>query len=67
MLPVAGTPDDLPNPTLTRNLTIGRSFCHHAADRIRRNLAGLFATQAHDRHILGAADAALGWNRDGPA
>ncbi|MGB7159491.1 MAG: acyl-CoA dehydrogenase family protein [Tepidisphaeraceae bacterium] len=40
-----------------RDLIIGRSFCHHAAERITTRLHALFANQ--DDHILRTADAVL--------
>jgi hypothetical protein len=42
-----------------RDLTVGRSFCHHAAQRVRRNLRALFTSKADDQHILRTADAIL--------
>jgi alkylation response protein AidB-like acyl-CoA dehydrogenase len=45
---------------LERNLTIGKSFCHHAAQRVRRRLGDLFSNL--DRDTLRSADAALGWD-----
>ena len=45
---------------LERTLTLGRSYCHHAAERIRRRLGDLFSNL--DRQTLASADAALGWD-----
>jgi hypothetical protein len=44
---------------LERQLTIGRSFCHHAAQRVRHRFGELFSNG--DDHTLRSADAALGW------
>jgi alkylation response protein AidB-like acyl-CoA dehydrogenase len=41
-----------------RDLILGRSFCVHAAQRVRRRLNGLFKNE--DKHILRCADAVLG-------
>jgi alkylation response protein AidB-like acyl-CoA dehydrogenase len=41
-----------------RDMVVGRSFCHHAAKRIRRNLQTLFSNS--DERILRTADAVLG-------
>ena len=45
---------------LDRNLVIGKSYCHHAAQRIRRRLGDLFTNL--DRETIRSADAALGWD-----
>jgi len=46
----------------TRDLVIGRGFCHHAAARINVRLHALFANQ--DAEILAVADTVLGWKDD---
>jgi acyl-CoA dehydrogenase family member 9 len=42
---------------LRRDLLIGKSFCHHAADRVEQSLRGLFNN--HDQELMRAADALL--------
>jgi alkylation response protein AidB-like acyl-CoA dehydrogenase len=42
---------------LARDLTIGRSFCKHAAERVSRRLSDLFDN--HDRHVIHTADVVL--------
>jgi hypothetical protein len=45
---------------LERDLVIGKSYCHQAAQRIRRRLGDLFSNL--DRETIRSADAALGWD-----
>jgi hypothetical protein len=42
---------------LQRDLLLGKSFCHHAADRIKQQLDSLFANR--DEETLRVADAVL--------
>jgi alkylation response protein AidB-like acyl-CoA dehydrogenase len=49
---------------LDRDVTVGRSFCQHAAERVRNRLQTLFSNQ--DDQILRTADAVLGWDRPSP-
>jgi hypothetical protein len=56
------SPDD-DDALVQRDLLIGKSFCHHAAGRIRERLDTLFANR--DDEIRQAADALLGWNTAG--
>lgn len=46
--------------TLQRDLLIGKGFCHHAADRIRRRLDEL--SENRDDEVIAVADAVLGWD-----
>jgi alkylation response protein AidB-like acyl-CoA dehydrogenase len=43
-----------------RDLIVGKSFCHHAAQRARASLAQLSTKEDH--RILDTADAVLGWD-----
>ena len=49
----------------TREMVIGRAFCHHAARRVRRHLHELVSNT--DRQILDSADAALRCDDDAAA
>jgi hypothetical protein len=42
---------------MRRDLGIGKSYCHHAADRIEHSLRGLFDN--HDRELMRVADVLL--------
>ncbi len=48
---------------IARDVIVGRSFCHHAAERITHTLRALF-TNGDDK-ILRSADAVLEWDRGG--
>ncbi|HSV15342.1 MAG TPA: acyl-CoA dehydrogenase family protein [Tepidisphaeraceae bacterium] len=47
---------------LRRDLTVGRSFSRHAAQRVERHLDSLFSNQ--DEDVLQTANAVLGWECD---
>jgi alkylation response protein AidB-like acyl-CoA dehydrogenase len=47
-----------------RDLLIGRSFCHQAARRVRRQLRQLSSAAASDKQTLATADAVLGLSAD---
>jgi alkylation response protein AidB-like acyl-CoA dehydrogenase len=45
-----------------RGLTVGRSFCRHAAQRVRARLDSLSTSREDDQRIVLTADAVLGWS-----
>ncbi|WP_428940181.1 acyl-CoA dehydrogenase family protein [Fontivita pretiosa] len=47
-----------------RDLLVGKGYCHHAAERIERNLRSLFDA-ADDRQVIAVADAVMGINPAG--
>jgi hypothetical protein len=44
-----------------RDMTVGRSFCAHAAERVRARLDSLATSHEADERIIRTADAVLGW------
>jgi hypothetical protein len=44
-----------------RDMTVGRSFCAHAAERVRTRLHSLLTSHEDDDRIIHTADAVLGW------
>jgi alkylation response protein AidB-like acyl-CoA dehydrogenase len=48
-----------------RDMTVGRSFCAHAAERVRTRLHSLATSHEDDERIVRTADAVLGWPAGG--
>ena len=48
-----------------RNMTVGRSFCAHAAERVRTRLHSLATSPEEDERVVRTADAVLGWPTTG--
>jgi acyl-CoA dehydrogenase family protein 9 len=53
-----------PLDATARDLLVGRSFCHHAARRVRQQLRQLSTGAASDKQTLATADAVLGLKPD---
>jgi hypothetical protein len=47
----------------SRDSIVGKSFCHHAAQRISGNLRALFTSSESDKRTLDTADAVIGWTK----